>query len=116
MRFAMLGEKSLEVDILLSTADQAPIEFRGAFMACVIRPICLKRPFDDLRNGSPLATRKLMREIARSGATNGKLRFCHVGTTPLACKIESKLPVIKPSGPDDAAEARHAFQPCGARL
>ncbi len=67
----MLGEKSIEVDIFLSTADQAPIEFRGVFLVGVVRPISLKRPFDDLRYGSPLATRELMREIARSGAANG---------------------------------------------
>jgi NAD+ kinase len=97
MRPAMLGEKSIQVDIFLSTADQAPIEFRGAFMACVVRPISLKSPFDDLRYGSPLAARELMREITRSGAPNGKLRFRYVGIPRLAWKIGSKPPAIKPS-------------------
>jgi hypothetical protein len=80
----MLGEKSIEVDIFLPTADQPPIEFRGAFVACVVRSISLKRPFDDLRDGPPLATRELMGEITRSGAANGKLRFRYVGAPPPA--------------------------------
>jgi len=66
----MLDEKSIEVDIFLATADQPPIEFRGALMTCVVRPISLKRPLDNLRHGPALATGELMGEIARSGAAH----------------------------------------------
>jgi hypothetical protein len=111
MRFAMLREKSLEVDILLSAADKAPVEVRRAFTARVVRSISLKRPFDDLRYRPALATRELMGEIRRSGATNGKLWFRHAATPPLACKIESKLPAIKPSGPEDIPERRPLSRP-----
>ena len=66
MRFAMLSEKSIEVDIVFAPTDQPPVELPGAFMACVVRSISLKRPFHDFRHGPPLATRDLMGESARS--------------------------------------------------
>jgi hypothetical protein len=112
----MTGEKSVEVDIFLSATDQAPIEFRGAFIARVVRSISLKRPFNDLRYSPPLAARELMSEIARSGAANGKLWFGHVGIPRLAWEDRMEGSCHQAIKMNRRPEGRFAFKPRGARL
>ena len=75
----MILNERVEVDVLAPSLGQALIENLGRLARGLSPAVGLERPLDDFGHGSFLAPRERMREVARSGAADGKLRLGHGG-------------------------------------
>jgi hypothetical protein len=100
MGSTMILNERLEVDVLAPSLGQPPIENLGRLVRGLSPFVGLERPLDDFGHGSFLAPRERMREVARSGAADGKLRLGHGGIPSSSPeKIIRRAPAIKPSTP-----------------
>lgn len=74
---AVFADDSIKVDVGSEVSGKAPIECLCSLSACFPNFIGLQSTLDDVGDRPVFPPSQAVGEVARSGATNGQLRFSH---------------------------------------